>query len=161
MRNIVLARIDDRLIHGQVVTAWVKTTSANRILIADDALMADTFTRRLLKAAAPPGIAVDIYGVNDALGFLLQEGGEKENLILLTKAPQQMETLINSGVAMKTIILGGMGAKPGRSRFNKNISASPEEVKSIRNMVEGGIEILYQLVPSEVPVNVKKFLWEG
>lgn len=161
MRNIVLARIDDRLIHGQVVTAWVKTTSANRILIADDVLVADSFTKRLLKAAAPPGITVDILGVNDAVDFLFQDGAEKENLIVLTKAPQQMEKLINSGVMIKTIILGGMGAKPGRSRFNKNISASPDEVESIRNMVEGGIEILYQLVPSEVSVNVKKFLWEG
>lgn len=161
MRNIVLARIDDRLIHGQVVTAWVKTTGANRILIADDALMADSFTQRLLKAAAPPGIVVDILSVTDAAAFLKEECVPGENLIVLTKTPQVMESLWESGAAINKIILGGMGAKPGRNRFNKNISATPEEVESFKRIVKGGIDILYQLVPSERPVNVKKILWEG
>ena len=161
MRNIVLSRIDDRLIHGQVVTAWAKTTSATSILIADDMLMTDAFTRRLLKAAAPPGIGVEVLGVRDSIDYMKQQNPEKENLILLTKGPEQMERIIDAGVGIKTIILGGMGAKPGRNRFTKNVSASPEEVSSIRRIVEGGIEVLYQLVPGEIPVNVKKFLWEG
>ena len=60
MRNIVLARIDDRLIHGQIATAWTKTTSATKIVIADDPLTKDTFTQRLLRAAAPHDITVEI-----------------------------------------------------------------------------------------------------
>ena len=83
MRNIVLARIDDRLIHGQVVTAWVKQTNGNRIVIADDPLTKDTFMQRLLKAAAPPGITVDILTTADAINFLKEAPESGENIILL------------------------------------------------------------------------------
>ena len=56
MKNIVLIRIDDRLIHGQVVTQWIKDTNGNRILIVDDKLVNDRMMMRILKAAAPPGV---------------------------------------------------------------------------------------------------------
>ena len=160
MRNVVLARIDDRLIHGQVVTAWVKTTSADVILIADDALTRDAFTQRVLKAAAPPGIRVEVYAAQDAAAYLGEDGGG-ERLIVLTKTPQAMETVLSGGAAIDRVILGGMGFKAGRKKFNKNVSASPEEIASFQRIAEKGVDILYQLVPSEVPMNVKKLLWEG
>lgn len=157
MRNIVLARIDDRLIHGQVVTSWVRTVDADQILIADDALMGDTFTQRVLKAAAPPGISVDVRSVEDAARYL-QEDTRGGRLVLLTKSPQAIEALIDADVAIGRVILGGMGFKAGRTRFNKNVSASPEEIESFRRMLGRGVEIFYQLVPSEVPTNIKKLL---
>lgn len=160
MRNIVLARIDDRLIHGQIVTSWCKSTSANGILIADDGLSKDNFTQRLLKAAAPPDVTVVIHDVPAAAAFLTEEGAPGERWILLTKAPEAMERLLDAGVAMTKIILGGMGMKTGRTRFNKNVSASPEEAACMKRLVERGIDMQYQLVPRELPVNIKKLLWE-
>ncbi|MEA5048120.1 MAG: PTS sugar transporter subunit IIB [Eubacteriales bacterium] len=160
MRNIVLARIDDRLIHGQIVTSWCKSTSANGILIADDSLSKDTFTQRLLKAAAPPDVTVVIHDVTGAAAFLSEEGAPGERWILLTKAPEAMERLLDAGIRMTKIILGGMGMKAGRTRFNKNVSASPEETACMKRLVERGIDMQYQLVPRELPVNIKKLLWE-
>ncbi|MFZ3071130.1 MAG: PTS sugar transporter subunit IIB [Anaerolineaceae bacterium] len=158
MRNIVLARIDDRLIHGQIVTSWCKATSANRILIVDEALSKDSFTQRLLKAAAPSDIAVDILGFDQAVQYLMENDRGEDRIILLTKTPKVMEDLINQSISIKTIILGGMGAKTGRSRLNKNISASVEEVECIKRIISNGTEMFYQLVPAEHPVNVKKFI---
>ena len=156
MRNLVLARIDDRLIHGQIVTAWCRTTSASNILIADDTLVKDSFTQRLLKAAAPPDIEVTILSVSDAGAYLKEQPYADERIILLTKVPEAMERLADAGITFKMIVLGGMGMKPGRNRFNKNISASPEEVACMKRLVERGIDMQYQLVPRELPVNIKK-----
>jgi len=158
LRNIVLARIDDRLIHGQIVTSWCKATSANRIVIVDDPLSKDSFTQRLLKAAAPSDIIVDILGFDQAVQFLQEDDHGEGKVILLTKAPKVMEDLINQNIFIKTIILGGMGAKTGRSKLNKNISASTEEVDCMKRIINGGTEIFYQLVPAEHPINVKKFI---
>lgn len=158
MRNIVLARIDDRLIHGQIVTSWSKVTGANAILIADDALTRDRFTQRILLAAAPPDIEVTIYSVVDAITFLKEEGDQEERLILLTKVPEVMESIINSGVPLEKIVLGGMGMKAGRARFNKNVSASPDELECMKRILEKGTDIIYQLVPSERPVNMSKLI---
>ena len=73
MRNVVLTRIDDRLIHGQVVTGWVKKTDCSRILVIDDQVAKDVFMQRLLKAAAPPKIPVEAKSTEEASRWLLEE----------------------------------------------------------------------------------------
>ena len=67
MKHIVLCRIDDRLIHGQVVTAWVKQTEGNRIVIIDEALVKDVFLQKIIKAAAPSDIRIDIYNIENGV----------------------------------------------------------------------------------------------
>ncbi|MDD4570601.1 MAG: PTS sugar transporter subunit IIB [Tepidanaerobacteraceae bacterium] len=158
MRNIVLARIDDRLIHGQVVTSWVKQTNANRIIIVDNPLTKDVFMQRLLKAAAPSGISVSILTTEDAVKFLKEEPSAGENIIILVKVPEAIEALIDGGVVLDKVILGGMGAKEGRSRFNKNVSASSKEVECIKRILEKGVSMYYQMVPNERAVDVKKII---
>lgn len=158
MRSIVLARIDDRLIHGQVVTAWCKTTGANAIVIADDDVARDEFSQRLLKACAPPGMTIHTLTLSDASSYLRSTGEGDERIILLTKTPGVMEYLLEEGVNIGRIILGGMGMKAGRKRFNKNVSASEEEISSMKRIVSRGVDIDYQMVPKERPVNVKKLL---
>ena len=61
MLNIVLTRIDDRLIHGQVVTAWAKITKANRIIVVDDEVAMDEFMVKILKMAAPRSFKIGIH----------------------------------------------------------------------------------------------------
>ncbi len=158
MKNIVLCRIDDRLIHGQVVTSWVKQTSGNKIIIVDDALTKDVFMQKILKAAAPPDVKVEVLNTDDATDVLKEEPASGEKIIILVKTPQALEKLIEGGVELPKIILGGMGAKEGRKKFNRNVSASSEEVDSMKRILEGGTEIYYQLVPTEAAVNVSKLL---
>jgi len=158
MKNIVLSRIDDRLIHGQVVTSWVKQTGGNRIMIVDDALTKDIFMQKILKAAAPPDVAVDVLTIEAAAVMLKGEEESGEKIIILVKVPQTLEKLIEGGVKLKRIVLGGMGAKEGRKKFNRNVSASREEMDSMKRMIEGGTEIVFQLVPVESPVDVRKML---
>ncbi len=158
MRSIVLTRIDDRLIHGQVVTSWCKTTNANAILIVDDALTKDPFMQRLLIAASPPGVEVKVKTVEEAIAYLHEDGLADEKLIVLTKTPFPVEALIQHGIAIDRVNLGGMGIKEGRKRFNKNVSATPEEVDSMKRIIKAGVEIYYQLVPGERSVNIKKLL---
>ena len=85
MKNIVLIRIDDRLIHGQVVTQWIKDTNGNRILIVDDKLVNDRMMMRILKAAAPPGVKVEVMTVADAEKELKQDAVPGENIVILVK----------------------------------------------------------------------------
>ena len=158
MKNIVLTRIDDRLIHGQVVTAWVKQTKGNRIAIVDDALSKDDFMQKIMRAAAPSGISVDVYSLEAAAGYLAGEAESDERFILLVKTPQAIESLADKGIAIPSINLGGMGAKSGRSKFYRNISASEEEVACMKRLIGKGCSITMQLVPDERPVDVKGIL---
>lgn len=155
MKNIILTRIDDRLIHGQVVTAWIKQYPINKILIIDDELSQNRLMERIYKAASPMGVEVLIQAVSGAIEFLLKEPTRGENLLILVKVPEIIETLLKEGIVIKKVILGGMGAKNGRKTFNRNVSASEEEVLCFKRIVEEGVEIFYQLVPNDKAVNIK------
>ena len=120
MLNIVFTRIDDRLIHGQVATAWSKVTNANRIIVVDDVVSKDSFMDMVLKSAAPKGINVDVFSVEDAVP-VINGDDTGENVFILAKTPDTILKLINLGVNLKALNLGGMGAKIGRKQFYKNI----------------------------------------
>jgi PTS system mannose-specific IIB component len=158
MRNIVLCRIDDRLIHGQVVTSWVKQTNANRIVIVDNPLKKDSFMQKILRAAAPSNIKVDVLDEEEGINFLKEDSPEGEKVLILVKVPEILEVLIDGGVELQKIILGGMGSKSGRKKFNKNVSASQEEVETMRRIIKKGSSIYFQLVPTEKATDVQKLL---
>ncbi len=158
MKNIVLTRIDDRLIHGQVVTAWIKQYPVTQILIIDDELSTNRLMERIYTAAAPIGIGIQIKSMQDAIAYLHGEPEQGENFLLLVKVPWIIESLIGSGIQIDKVILGGMGAKQGRKTFNRNVSATEDEVESFRRIISGGTEIFYQLVPNDKAVNIKSIL---
>jgi len=156
--NIVLTRIDDRLIHGQVMTAWVKYTQANRIIIVDDAVSQDPFMEKVLKMAAPPGIKVEVYNIEKAVEVLKKEGQEGEKIIVLVKYPGTVYALIESGIEIKELNVGGMGAAPGRKSIYKNISVSAEEREIFKKILSSGTKISIRIVPDDKEVDIKKFL---
>ena len=156
MKNMVLIRIDDRLIHGQVVTQWIKDTNGNRILIIDDELVNNRMMQRILKAAAPPGIKVEVMTVDDAVTELKKDAAQGENIVILVKYPEVLERMLDAGISMKKIVLGGMGLTADRKKFNKNVAASEEEVACMKRIVSKGVTMEFQLVPAERAVNVEK-----
>jgi PTS system mannose-specific IIB component len=90
---VVLFRIDERLIHGQVVTAWVGHTKARQILVIDDNAAADSLMSSILKMAAPPGITVTVASVGEGRR-LLAGAGEDDNTIVIMKNPQEAARLL-------------------------------------------------------------------
>jgi len=158
MANIVLTRIDDRLIHGQVMTAWVKQTKATRIIIIDDVVAKDDFMKKVLTMAAPPGIKVEVYNVYEASDNLKKQSLPHENLILLVKIPQTVDRLIDNGIDIKNVVLGGMGASPSRKKFYKNISVSEDEREAFKRLINKGVKVNIRIVPDDKSVDINKFI---
>ena len=127
MGEIVLARIDDRLIHGQVMTAWLQFTGGNHIVIVDDATAGYEFTKSIMSMAVPNGIKLSI----------------------LAKEPQTYWQLIEKGVTFDEIIIGGMGARKDRKTFHKNISASEEEKETFRKIVAQNVKMKIHVIPDQ------------
>lgn len=149
MRNVVLARVDDRLIHGEVVTAWIPTTRANRVIIVDDEVSQDAFNVRVVKALAPAGTKVFVYDVEKASEKLMVPGVDGERLLLLAKTPTTYNRLIKNGVPLKEVNLGGAGIRGERQPFINNVALNPEEVLACEQMKNAGIRVYYQLVPEQ------------
>lgn len=148
MGEIVLARIDDRLIHGQVMTAWLQFTGGNHIVIVDDATAGDEFTKSIMLMAVPNGIKLSILGVADG-AELLAAIPDGHRIIVLAKEPQTYLQLIEKGVTFEEIIIGGMGARKDRKTFHKNISASEEEKETFRGIISHGVKMKIHVIPDQ------------
>ncbi len=156
MLNIVLTRIDDRLIHGQVVTAWAKVTKGNRIVVVDDKVAEDDFMSKIIKMAAPASFKIGIYTVKEASEILKGED-TGERVIVLLKTPQTIKALVDNGVEIKEVDLGGMGATKGRKQLYRNISISDEEKECFKELIAKGIKVVVQIVPDDSPKDIQSF----
>ena len=158
MSEIVLTRIDDRLIHGQVMTAWVKKTRANQILIIDEEVAKDDFMSEILKMSAPSGIDILVKGLMDAVTFLKEQESENKRLIILVKAPLTIEELVENGITIDKLVVGGMGAKANRRVLYKNISASDEERTTFKKLIDQGIPVVIHIIPDQKETDLSKYL---
>lgn len=156
MENLVLTRIDDRLIHGQVMTAWIKQKNAVQVVVADDEVAEDDFMINVLEMAVPDEIAIGIFNRDDAVEFMKQ--GLEAPTILLVKGPEILNYMVDHGIEIDEIDVGGMGAKEGRSVLYKNISTNPEENKNLLDLIQKGVNVFVQVMPQDKQVNVAEYI---
>ena len=98
MKNIVLARVDDRLIHTEILTLWVPEVRANRIIIVDDVVAKDKFRSKVIKEMAPQGLIIHVYGINRATEKLKEAPSfDGERVIVIAESPLVFEELIKRG----------------------------------------------------------------
>lgn len=160
MKNVTVARIDDRLIHGQVVTSWIKAYPITDILIIAEDLAKNMLMQRIYKSVAPEGIDVKILDNPGSIDFLKEGQKKSENIMILAKTPDVFDYLVENGLKLPKIILGGMGSKPGRETLIRNVSANEAERETFRRLIDRGIRIVYQMVPGDKEVDIKKLLGE-
>lgn len=156
MEHLLLARVDDRLIHGQVMTAWMKLLPAKEILIADDKVAKDPFMTQVLTMAAPAGVKVKVYSVEQAADALKE--GLKLPSIMLAKTPLTYKKIIDLGAEIPEINIGGMGISGERNTLYKNIAADQQERDAIKEFINKGIQVKIQVIPADKVVDVSGLL---
>lgn len=157
MKNVVWTRIDDRLIHGQVMTQWIQYTSANEVLIIDDAVAKDAFLQMVMKSSVPANISLKVLSSSDAIDYLNGDSnGEK--IIILVKFPMTLDVITDAGVRLTSVNVGGIGAKAGRKPLFKNISINEEERESFRNLIKKDINVFIRVITGDSEENISKYL---
>lgn len=157
VEGVVLVRIDDRLIHGQVMTSWLNYTGANKIMIIDDGVAADPFMKSVLKTCVPANVRLATFGVEKA-AVRLKKGFAGDKCIVLVKYPETLHRLMKEGVLFDEINIGGMGVSGTRTKFFRNISASEEEKKMLKEMVEAGAKISVRIIAEDSATDISKML---
>lgn len=157
MSEISLIRIDDRLIHGQVMTRWVKHVETTTILIIDDDLVNDDFMVSVLEMSVPKGIKLKVVNIASAIS-ILTTNEDDEKYLILTKSPNPLLKLVQNNVPITNIILGGMGVNSIRKNFYRNLAASDEEITSFKALIELGIFIEIQAIPSDKAIDLSSII---
>lgn len=145
---LVLARVDDRLIHGQVVVGWVRALEADCLVVANDAVAADPMQRQLLPMAVPPQIKVGIFRVREAAEAL--KAGKYEGRRIIVLFASLSDALAFSGIlALERLNVGGIRQAPGRKPLRTAVALSDGDVVAARAMIAAGVDLSIQMVPGE------------
>ncbi|WMC19648.1 MAG: PTS mannose transporter subunit IIAB [Enterobacteriaceae bacterium PC38] len=152
--NIKLTRIDDRLIHGQIVTRWVKEIYVNRIIVINDEINNDNIRKTLLTQISPPGITSHVISINKFIRVWNNPKYFNDNVMLLFTNPNDILKVIKKGIKIKTINIGGMSYKKGKKQITNAISINEIDIKAFKELNNLCIELEIRKVPSDRKVNI-------
>ena len=139
--QIGLARIDDRLIHGQVATRWTKETNVTRIIVVSDEVAADTVRKTLLTQVAPPGVTAHVVDVAKMIRVYNNPKYAGERVMLLFTNPTDVERIVEGGVKITSVNIGGMAFRQGKTQVNNAISVDDKDIEAFKKLNERGIEL--------------------
>jgi mannose/fructose/N-acetylgalactosamine-specific phosphotransferase system component IIB len=143
-------RIDSRLIHGQVVEAWLPVLKVGRVVVADDEASESPLMRAAMGLAVPPGIEVDISRLDD-VPFAQLEKDNVRTLVLVRDIPALLRAR-SRGLAARRVNLGNIHHGPGRRPVSASVYLTADELQQLRALDGSGVELEVRGVPSDRPI---------
>lgn len=156
--GIIISRVDDRLIHGQVATSWIRGNNVNVVVVVDDKIASDGTQVSILKLSAPAGIKVYAQSVNKFVEVYNKGILNDYRVMLVFENVYAPLELIKKGVPLHSLNIGGMRFKEGRRQVSKALSVSLEEEKVIREISAYGVEVEHRQLATDTKVDVLTLL---
>lgn len=154
----VLARIDTRLLHGQVATAWTKAVSPTRIIVVSDAVSKDELRKSMIEQAAPPGVKANVVPVAKMIEVAKDVRFGATKALLLFETPQDALRTIEGGVDIKELNLGSMAHSVGKVVCSRTVAMDRDDVETIEKLMAKGIKFDVRKVPADSPEHIEDLL---
>jgi mannose/fructose/N-acetylgalactosamine-specific phosphotransferase system component IIB len=158
---IVLVRIDDRLIHGQVVEGWLPTLRCKRIIVVSESAASDEMQRQLMRLALPEGVELEVHPPSAAAEAVRAAAAAPESTLVLAPGPIEVLALLEGGAEFGSVNVGGMHHEAGRMRIGRAIFLSEADKTALRAIAARGVKLEGRAVPSERGEDVAPLLEEG
>jgi PTS system mannose-specific IIB component/fructoselysine and glucoselysine-specific PTS system IIB component len=155
---IELYRIDDRLVHGQVVVGWGQPLNLKFVVLVDDVIAASEWEQELYRMGAPPEMTVTFESVDSALEHLASYQSGPDNGILLAGDIDTMRRLVERAGTISHVNIGGIHHRPGRTARLRYVFLTPDEERSLRELAARGVTITAQDVPAATLVPLEQVL---
>ncbi len=150
-----LVRIDDRLIHGQVVVGWVHALRPDRIILCNEEVANSEWERDLyLNSYVDADVKIDVITMDETLAYLKGPEFEREKVILLVESPKEVWQLVERGAPITEINVGGMHYKENAEEVLSYVFVSEEDMKYFNLLNKKGIKIEARDVPNAKPQNL-------
>lgn len=155
MPNIVLTRIDNRLVHGQVATQWCGAIGANLILVANDEVAGNKLRQGLMDMAAPSYASMRYWTLEKTISTI-HKASDKQMIFIVCETPEDVLKLVEGGVPIKKVNIGNMHMAEGKRQVVGSVAVNDEDVEAFRKMRDLGVELEIRRVPSEPAENIEK-----
>ncbi len=142
---IKLLRIDDKLLHGQVAFSWVRNLKIHSIIIADDKVAYDEFSKMTLGLSKPTGVNLIIVEVNEAIELLRTHINSKMNVMAIVNSIENAHRIINSIPEIKSLNLGVLREHYNSTSYTQEISLNEKEVTLCKEILDKDVEIEMRL----------------
>ncbi|MCQ9210817.1 PTS N-acetylgalactosamine transporter subunit IIB [Granulicatella seriolae] len=155
MPNILLTRIDNRLIHGQVATQWSSYLGANLLLVANDKVAGDTMRQGLMDMAAPSGAQTRYFTVEKTIN-IIGKAADRQKIFIICENPQDVLKLVEGGVPITKVNIGNMHMSEGKRQVAGVVAVDDADVAAFKKLQELGVTLEIQKVPTEGKEDVSK-----
>ena len=147
--SLELVRIDDRLIHGQVVEAWIPHLKADAVVVASAAAAADATQQTLMQMALPENVDLHVAAPAEAAALLLSPRLADKRVLALVPSPREARELLEAGVPIAALNVGGLHYSAGRIQLGRVIYLSDDDRKDLRELAQRGVILEGRAVPSD------------
>lgn len=156
--EISLVRIDDRLIHGQVATVWTKVSGCNRIFVCSDEVANDNLRKTLLLQVAPPGVKAHVLEINKVIDVYKNPKYSSFKTMMLFTNPTDVLRVVEGGVDIKSVNIGGMCFKEGKKQLTSAVSVNEKDIEAFKKLHEKGIELEVRKLASDPKVDLMSLI---
>jgi len=159
--SIILTRIDNRLIHGQILEAWVPHLQVDCIVVANNEIAAQTMQRTLMAAAVPKTIRVVIASLPVVAELFGRHELDAARVLLLLANPGDALAAHRGGIPFTELNLGNLHYAAGKERYSCTVALAQNELDDLRLLEAAGVRITARCIPSDADCDWKKLLDGG
>ena len=147
--NILLTRIDNRLVHGQVGITWTKTLGANLIIVADDTVAAEPLQQSLMGVTAKSsGAGIRFFSV-EKTAAIIGNAAPEQKIFIVCRSPKEVRQLVEKGVPLKDVNVGNMHFSEGKHPITKKVYVDDQDMEDLKFIASKGINVYCQDVPGD------------
>ena len=150
-----IARLDDRLVHGQIINNWCTSEDITEIIVINKEVANNDMRRIIIEMSVPQGINIIFCDVNDALE-IYEEEAKFESLMIIFENPFEILEFIENGGKLSSLNIGGMSFKKGRKKLSTAVYANDDELESLKNIADKNINLEIRLLPTDRSINFLK-----
>ncbi|MBI3548810.1 MAG: PTS sugar transporter subunit IIB [Elusimicrobia bacterium] len=158
---IALVRIDDRLVHGQVVESWIPYVRADRVAVVSDAAAKDATQQMLMQLALPEHMSLEVLSVEEAPAFVAAAESEAGRLLVLAPGPVEVLALLRGGARFGAVNVGGLHYSAGRVQVGRVIYLCEADRRALEEISALGVRLEGQAVPADAKMDIGALLRES
>lgn len=146
---VIHVRMDNRLIHGQILVSWNSAFKIEHIIVTNDTVANDPLQVTLLKAVAPLNAKVSVLTIKDCVAYCNSTQAESENIFVIAKFPEDGLALVDGGLKMPVLNLGNQAFVRNSKKISNTVFLTESGVKALKKLHEEGIRITCRMMPSD------------
>ena len=159
MAEITLARVDDRLVHGQFMQVWTKGKGTNAAYVIDDATAADEFMKEIYESTqSTGGLKIKVFSSDSIIDEWNANQFGSDKVALIFKSIAYAKKAVDGGVPLGELNVGGIAIKPGSTKVIESVGLTADDAELCKAMEEKGVKVYFQKIPSSENVSLSAAL---